>query len=550
MWSIFLTEAIRSGFGNGLKQIDNHIMSGSDGVFKLEAARPNDRWVRLRTQALGNGGFTIIEADNTDVHLASELQAEAGNMLRRVLDASGALIMMVNINDGSIVYRTQAHKELMGELNSVQDLYADLNDRSDMLADLLATGQLEGEVRMKKFDGSTFPGRYWARLITYDNEEVVVSSTMDMTQFHAQREELERQREASFQNEKLTAMGELLAGVAHELNNPLSVVVGQSLMLREEDLSDDLSRRVDKISASAERCAKIVKTFLAMARQKPTRLESVPIEQIIETALDVAAYGLRAAGVKIVSNIDDDLPYILADEDQIAQVFINLLVNAEHALSDAPKEGTVTITTKLDRVNSLVITDLCDNGPGVPDHLKARVFEPFFTTKSIGSGTGIGLALCHRIIGTHQGTLGLLNGPDGGALFRVSLPIAEEKRPDTDEAINSPVADGLKALVVDDEADVSEMICDMLRAVGIKSVSALSAEDAIELMNHGNSYDLIVCDLTMPGLGGIGLLNEILIRWPALAKKFIFVTGDAMNHSLEELKRDVWSKMALNWRVN
>jgi len=179
MWSIFLTEAIRSGFGNGLKQIDNHIMSGSDGVFKLEAARPNDRWVRLRTQALGNGGFTIIEADNTDVHLASELQAEAGNMLRRVLDASGALIMMVNINDGSIVYRTQAHKELMGELNSVQDLYADLNDRSDMLADLLATGQLEGEVRMKKFDGSTFPGRYWARLITYDNEEVVVSSTME-----------------------------------------------------------------------------------------------------------------------------------------------------------------------------------------------------------------------------------------------------------------------------------------------------------------------------------------------------------------------------------
>ncbi len=539
MWPIFMQEAKRSGSGGGLDQINKHVMSGTEQVLKLEIARPNDRWVRLRVQPMENGGFAIIEADITDAHMAAELQAEAESMLRRVLDASGAMIMMVNINDGSIVYRSQAHRELMGEISHVLDIYADPNDRSDMLADILAVGELEGEIWMKKSDGSKFPARFWARLISYDDEEVVVSSMMDMTQQHAQRDELERQRQASFQNEKLTAMGELLAGVAHELNNPLSVVVGQSLMMREEDLSGDLARRVDKISSSAERCAKIVKTFLAMARQKPTKLEPVSLPQIIETALDVAGYGLRASGVEIILDIENNLPPILADEDQIAQVFINLLVNAEHALEAKGQGGMVTLKTRFEPVYSNVITDITDNGPGVPEHLQARIFEPFFTTKSIGSGTGIGLALCHRIIGTHEGALTLVDVPGEGACFRVSLPIANATEGTTDDNATQVQGAGMNALVVDDEPDVSEMICDMLKAVGINGTSAASGEEALEFLNSGKTFDLIVSDLTMPGIGGIGLLNEILTRWPALAKRLIFVTGDAMNHKIETVKEEL-----------
>ena len=541
LWPIFMREARRTGTGNGLSRIDAHLVSGSEKTLKFDATRPGDRWIRLRMQPMNDGSFILTETDITEAHIASEIQAEAEGLLRRVLDASGALILMSSLNDRRIVYRTKAHREFMGKINTVTDIYANMDDRSDFLADLLSTGTLEGhEVRLIKADGTDFPARLSGRLIEYEGEEVIVTSMMDMTQHYAQRDELAQQREASFQNEKLTALGELLAGVAHELNNPLSVVVGQSLMLKEENLNDEMARRVDKISASAERCAKIVKTFLAMARQKPTKLELVSLNDVIELAMDVAAYGLRATGAKITISLADKLPKIMADEDQIAQVIINFIVNAEHALEDIGKNAKVFISTRYDQKNGMVIAEISDNGPGVPKHLRTRIFEPFFTTKSIGKGTGVGLALCHRIITTHHGKLNVDDSKFGGASFSVGLPVAVEiQKHNTDIASTGMKLTNLTALVVDDEKDVAEMICDMLNIVGVKGTFVCSAEEAIEILSTGQTYDLIFSDLKMPGLSGMEFLDTLYERWPAMTKKFAMITGDAMSNAVEDVRQNI-----------
>ena len=230
------------------------------------------------------------------------------------------------------------------------------------------------------------------------------------------------------QSEKLSALGELLAGVAHELNNPLSVVVGHALMLQEEVTDERLTRRAEKIGSAAERCASIVKTFLAMARQRPAQLEQVSVNGLMETAITVVGYGLQSQGTRIEQELDTDLPMVLADGDQITQVLSNLIVNAEHALASQGEAGCVTLRSFLSADGREVVIEVADNGPGIPPEIRERIFEPFFTTKSIGTGTGIGLAFCHRIIETHGGRIAAEESPGGGASFKVSLAAQEVQK--------------------------------------------------------------------------------------------------------------------------
>ncbi|WP_285670720.1 hybrid sensor histidine kinase/response regulator [Paralimibaculum aggregatum] len=389
-----------------------------------------------------------------------------------------------------------------------------------------------------RFEFALASGRRYAASRKPTSDGGFVLAWRDVTEQRAAERELARRREASFQSEKLTALGELLAGVAHELNNPLSVVVGQALMLREEADDPNTARRIEKISTAAERCAKIVKTFLAMARQRPARLAPTALGAVVETAADVVAQGIRGAGLALETALAPGLPPVQADEDQITQVVVNLLVNAQQALEAAGlPDGRIRLETRM-APDGMVEAVIADNGPGVPDELRQRIFEPFFTTKDVGSGTGVGLALCHRIVSAHDGRLEVDVGPEGGAAFTLGLPVAAGPHVAPGAEAEPLPAGRLTALVVEDEPEVAAMIAELLTGLGVAPSLANSGEAALERLAGGARFDIVLSDLRMPGMGGRALFREIARSRPDLVPGFAFVTGDAMSRDAEAVRAE------------
>ena len=263
-----------------------------------------------------------------------------------------------------------------------------------------------------------------SRRIVFQGEPAIVTAWADLTALRAAQAEVARSREALHQSEKLTALGALLAGVAHELNNPLSVVVGYSSMLREIPCDPAMTARAEKIHAAAERCARIVRTFLAMARARPPRREPVALGEVVLGALDLAGYGLRSADVEVKLDLPAGLAPVHGDADQLHQVVVNLVVNAQQALISRPSPRRLTISAWAE--GGEAVLEIADNGPGMDPDVASRAFEPFFTTKPQGVGTGVGLSVCHGIVVAHGGRIELDTDQGTGARFRVFLPLSEE----------------------------------------------------------------------------------------------------------------------------
>jgi two-component system NtrC family sensor kinase len=212
----------------------------------------------------------------------------------------------------------------------------------------------------------------------------VLTIARDITEKKRSAGELARQRESLYQREKLAALGSLLAGVAHELNNPLSVVVARAVMLEEQGDSATQAAAL-KIRTAAERCGRIVRTFLAMARQQQPERGPVAINDVVSAALDITSYAIRTSSIDVVLDLASNIPLILADADQLHQVLLNLIINAQQSLQERSAPRRLRIATRFDGdANSLRIT-VADNGLGIPPDLRARVFEPYFTTKPTGS---------------------------------------------------------------------------------------------------------------------------------------------------------------------
>ena len=348
----------------------------------------------------------------------------------------------------------------------------------------------------------------------------------DITERRAAEAEIARQREALHQREKLTALGSLLAGVAHELNNPLSVVVGRALLL-EEDVNDPRhAASLAKLRVAAERCGRIVKTFLAMARAKPQQRRPVSANRLIDAALDLAGYGLRSAGVEVERDFEPDLPPVSADEDQLHQVFLNLLLNAQQALRDAPQPRRILLATSCE--GGRVRIEVADTGPGIPPDLRSRVFEPFFTTKPTGAGTGIGLSFCHAVIGAHDGTIEAGERPGGGALFTVRLPAVDVIVPAPELLPGAFASPGqARILVVDDEPDILALLDEILSRDGYTIERAASGREALEQVACGR-FDLVISDVRMPDGDGRELYRSLCDRHPELARRVLILTGDTL----------------------
>lgn len=252
-----------------------------------------------------------------------------------------------------------------------------------------------------------------------------VNTYVDITD----RREAERARRAGLdalrRAERLSAIASLLAGVAHEINNPLAVVAAQSLLLAEEAEGTELAERAEKVRAAAERCGRIVASLLASARQRPPKRVPMDLARAAETGMDLASAAAHAAGIVLEAELDHRLPPLLGDADQIAHLVGNLIGNARAALSGMQDPPAVPrIRVSLAGEGAQAVLRVADNGPGVPQGLRARIFDPFFTTKPDGEGTGVGLALCRTIARAHGGGIEVEDTPGGGATFVVRLPLA------------------------------------------------------------------------------------------------------------------------------
>lgn len=536
-WRMFMDEAKRKGRGSGFDQLNFQLIGGLIEPYSQDVTHSSQQRVRLSARALPEGGFLLTAADVTQEYEADALRVETEALLRNVLDACTANILMSSVDDGRVIYQTPYSIGQFGVVENVRTLYADVEKRSELLAELLPTGAVDDfECDLLDKADQRVPVISHARLIEFEQEKVILASAYDLTQLHAQRDELIRIRDVAHQNEKLSAMGGLLAGVAHELNNPLSVVVGHALMLQ-EDISDPaLKGPLDKISHSAERCARIVKTFLAIARQKPMTLVPASMNEIIMTALDVCGHGLRQSGIVLETDLADPLPNLQVDEDQIAQIFINILTNAEHALAGI-ENSELHISTRLDPLTRTISATIMDNGPGVPKEIRGRIFEPFFTSKPVGEGTGLGLSISHRIASAHGGNIELTESAGGGACFTVTLPLAVNRAAPI-EQIDTPNAGTssttISVLLVEDEQDVADMISRILRGKNIEVTHCDNGNEALATLTRGQRFDVIVSDLKMQGLNGIDLMLEIEAQWPLYRDRSCFVTGDSMGNALSQ----------------
>lgn len=349
------------------------------------------------------------------------------------------------------------------------------------------------------------------------------------------------------QSEKLSAIGQLVAGVAHELNNPLTSVSGYAqLTLRNSSLSADTRQDIEQIHAQAERAAKIVQNLLIFAREHTPERSKVLINDVLRSALALQAYQLRVDNITIQSDLDANLAPTVADPHQLQQVFLNLITNARHAMAERGGRGTLTLRTRVvpsrseDEGNEPVIqVEVGDTGVGIPERNLRKIFNPFFTTKPIGQGTGLGLSICFGIVKEHEGQIWAESQVGVGTRVFVALPIRQvpdeiaEHVPSPEITISEPEA-SLNVLVVDDEEPVIRLISRMLHDLGHRSIVTVSAEAALSALTQ-QPFDLILTDVRMPGMSGFDLLSVIRTHDPDLAERLIFITGDTLNPTTREM---------------
>lgn len=361
-----------------------------------------------------------------------------------------------------------------------------------------------------------------------DGREAILGFIVDITARKAAEDEVALQREALHQAVKMSALGSLLANVAHELNNPLSILLGHAIMLQEEiEPGTEVAEMVGRVHAAAERCARIVKTFLDMARQRPSQRSEVQLNQLIRDTVELMVYGLRSSDIAVRLELDPDLPILAADGDQLGQVLVNLIVNAQQAMHGQLRHRLLRITTHTGASGGMVQLEVADSGPGIPPEIVRRMFEPFFTTKAPGSGTGLGMSVCRSIVEAHQGTIGAATSPAGGALIIVELPV-RPCNPSTETRAETPAAASFAVLVVDDEPEIAAMLGRLLNRLGHSVDVALDGHAALARI-EGRHYDVIISDIRMPGLDGPSLWRRIAVDQPRLARRVLFITGDTLS---------------------
>lgn len=341
------------------------------------------------------------------------------------------------------------------------------------------------------------------------------------------RTETRRLRDQLVHSEKLSAIGQLIAGVAHDLNNPLASVVGFAEYLVEGGTEDIPARLVDPLTTihqQATRAANIARNVLVFSRKQDVQRRTAQIGPILRSTLALLNNQLIADGVEVTLEVPEDTPPVVADTNRLQQVFVNLVINAAQAIRISGVGGGIVVTAVAD--GDRVVVTVEDDGPGISDAVADRIFEPFFSTRADGEGTGLGLAICREIVEEHSGRISFVQRPGGGALFQVELPVGTASVGRREEEASETGA--LHILVIDDEEPFRRFLRAVLETWGHTVALAADSQEGLALV-PGQRFDMILCDLRMPRMSGRHFLDVLRQEHPAAAERLVFCTGDAVD---------------------
>src|SRR5438093_1015805 len=334
--------------------------------------------------------------------------------------------------------------------------------------------------------------------------------------------------------EKMAAIGRLVSGVAHELNNPLAGILGYAQLVSRCELEPSARRMIEVILNQAERAGKIVRSFLGLAAKTEPKRTAFDFNETIRNVVRLREYQAHVENIIVAADFAKDLPYAWGDPHQLEQVVLNLVVNAEDAIADSQQRpGSVHLKTFVQ--NGRIHLTVTDNGSGIHARDMAQIFDPFFTTKDTQHGTGLGLSICADIVKEHGGELYAWSTYGSGSTFTLELPIRREIAPEAVPPVR--MSEGLalrgkQILVIDDEVHITELIFDVLSRQGAQIDLANSAVEAFEQIKTKN-YDVIICDQRMPGVSGQRLYRLVESLNADLRHRFLFVTGDVVSTQTE-----------------
>ena len=506
-------------------------------VFSLGVDR---RYARLLENEVANQTRTLMSA------LGATASAERN--LRLVMEAVPDAISVVD-REGHVLDENSAGRTLVNAFRDLADgkeggkrkAFGWLDATGLRVARENLAAAFDGELRrfevpFQRPDGTDGTGQVlFAPVREGGRIPKVLALTRDITEQRRAQTQLQ-------QAEKLAAMGQLVSGVAHEINNPAAIISGFAQTLLLDQLAPEQRETVQMMYDEATRIGRITSNLLAFARAGSKERTLVDLNEIVRRTYALRSYHLTTLSITVNLELDEETPKAWANSSEMQQMLLNLLINAEQALTSTSDRRNITIRTAMAGEDHARL-EVSDTGPGIPMEIQERIFDPFFTTKAEGSGTGLGLSICYGIVHDHGGRISVQSVPGHGATFTVELMRdARTRRRSTPAPMPIPdearAPDGaLSVLLIDDEEGLRRAVLSFLKRRGMHAIAVGDGSDALRVLRR-ERFDVIVSDVRMPGMSGGEFLERLRREHPAMVKRLVFTTGDTFAADTSTLLRD------------